>query len=54
MIDNSIDPHLRTPETVTNFLIGDKVFEIELTPTMPSKTAKQIHNGIRFMFSVRP
>jgi len=37
-----------------NFLTGYEFFQIELTPTMPSKPAKQTHDGIRFMLSIGP
>jgi hypothetical protein len=53
-IDGSINPHFRAPEAVMNFLIRYEFFQIELTPAMPSKTAKQIRDGIRLMLSVWP
>jgi hypothetical protein len=37
-----------------NFLIRYEFVQIELTPAMPSKTAKQIRDGIRLMLSVWP
>ena len=53
-IYHSINPNLRAPKAITNVSIGYELFQIQLAPAMEAESAKQILEGIRLVFSVRP
>jgi hypothetical protein len=54
VIHHSINPNFRAPKAITNVSIGYELFQIQLAPAMEAESAKQILEGIRLVFSVRP